>query len=976
MARAWNDGGMASERARDNEHEVRPAREVPAVVPPAPADGLAGQLLRMQGTVGNATVLRLLRDSGLLAAPPDPGDVAGRIRDRLGGGEELPGAVRERIAPAVDAPLGEVRVHRDAEAANLAGEVGARAFTTGTDVFFAAGAYAPGTRGGDELLAHELTHTTQPAAVPVATGPLHVTDPGDPSEVAAAAASRRLDAPGSTGPVPAAAAVPVSRATVTVAREPAPASPGIPDQYASLTRPTLSDGDTRMLQQVTGGAQLVELIQERNAIRAQLSQPSPPSADPLDGGVPPGGAPYDTDALRAREQQLTGQIDPQLAQLGIASDTELVDLVQSTFPARFLAEAKQVALDMLTYNRDQANSELARYSEQVCSPDMEGLLAADRALADLDPAPVEISIQVAESALQRYQPSAGVLTPEEFAKLIPPNEQSVMVDIANLDRNRQQLEQRRAIYDNARYGYGRTYPILLDSQYHPGTYASAPPEQLGALVAKPVGEIVANIDRVEKAIKDDELKVWNMNAVLRITQERLQVTHPVLLKSIENRIHSVQQDEAFVGWVVAALAITTSVLAGILFTPAAGAAVAAAWTAGSLAGHVTDALNETAANRVSLDEKVADLSLNEPTIAWILLDALSLGLDLSLVASALRSSARLLVQQADVAALQAFRDRAAATFEPAAADQLATRAAARLGIALTGVVAEDQLAFVARELADLGLSQEALARVVAKGADVNQIKGQILEEIMNTAVTGQLAAGSSPVLGASDTAGLEFIEGFRITDSRNALLTDGMVVRRMPDGSVEIVSVLESKAGPNALKDLYRTSDGPGPIRELVNDAIETDPDVVAGALRRAGFDKDAELAGAGRKGLSDEGYAAAAADKEVRRTVTQTELGGQVRTDIERLVPNERAGPTQILIDGVPTPVRFSPTRTRFVGAVPQDVPTGAATRALQREGFSFQPMPLGVADADLAARAERIAGNATRATAATATSAAPATP
>jgi hypothetical protein len=37
----------------------------------------------------------------------------------------------------------------------------AKAFTTGQDVFFRQGAYDPGSRGGQELIAHELTHVVQ-----------------------------------------------------------------------------------------------------------------------------------------------------------------------------------------------------------------------------------------------------------------------------------------------------------------------------------------------------------------------------------------------------------------------------------------------------------------------------------------------------------------------------------------------------------------------------------------------------------------------------------------------------------------------------------------------------------------------------------------------------------------------------------------------------------------------------------------------
>jgi GH24 family phage-related lysozyme (muramidase) len=54
-----------------------------------------------------------------------------------------------------------VRVHTDARAAQSARAVDALAYTVGRDVVFAAGQYAPGTRGGKRLLAHEMTHVLQ-----------------------------------------------------------------------------------------------------------------------------------------------------------------------------------------------------------------------------------------------------------------------------------------------------------------------------------------------------------------------------------------------------------------------------------------------------------------------------------------------------------------------------------------------------------------------------------------------------------------------------------------------------------------------------------------------------------------------------------------------------------------------------------------------------------------------------------------------
>jgi hypothetical protein len=54
-----------------------------------------------------------------------------------------------------------VRVHTDAEAAESAQILNARAYTVGRDVVFAAGEYAPHDDLGRRLLAHELTHVVQ-----------------------------------------------------------------------------------------------------------------------------------------------------------------------------------------------------------------------------------------------------------------------------------------------------------------------------------------------------------------------------------------------------------------------------------------------------------------------------------------------------------------------------------------------------------------------------------------------------------------------------------------------------------------------------------------------------------------------------------------------------------------------------------------------------------------------------------------------
>jgi len=76
-------------------------------------------------------------------------------------GSALPSDVRTKMEPQLGADLSSVKVHTGSASAKAATGFGARAFTVGSDVHFNSGEFAPGTKEGDKLLAHELTHVVQ-----------------------------------------------------------------------------------------------------------------------------------------------------------------------------------------------------------------------------------------------------------------------------------------------------------------------------------------------------------------------------------------------------------------------------------------------------------------------------------------------------------------------------------------------------------------------------------------------------------------------------------------------------------------------------------------------------------------------------------------------------------------------------------------------------------------------------------------------
>jgi len=95
-----------------------------------------------------------------------PAGDSAAVRRQLGTGRTLDADTRARMETSFGQNFASVRVHADPDAARASAELGARAFTVGHDIAFAAGQYRPGTQPGDLLIAHELAHTIQQGAGP------------------------------------------------------------------------------------------------------------------------------------------------------------------------------------------------------------------------------------------------------------------------------------------------------------------------------------------------------------------------------------------------------------------------------------------------------------------------------------------------------------------------------------------------------------------------------------------------------------------------------------------------------------------------------------------------------------------------------------------------------------------------------------------------------------------------------------------
>jgi hypothetical protein len=138
-------------KPKTTQHEAGPDRA---------KSGEQAPLANLQQQVGNQAVQRLIaqRQGG----PTETDEAtASQINQLRGSGQALDGAVQRDMGHKIGADFSGVSVHDSPEADDLNKRLGAKAFTTGQDIFFRQGEYSPESQSGQELLAHELTHVVQ-----------------------------------------------------------------------------------------------------------------------------------------------------------------------------------------------------------------------------------------------------------------------------------------------------------------------------------------------------------------------------------------------------------------------------------------------------------------------------------------------------------------------------------------------------------------------------------------------------------------------------------------------------------------------------------------------------------------------------------------------------------------------------------------------------------------------------------------------
>ncbi len=96
--------------------------------------------------------------SGKRTASPT---LSNEVKRSRGKGQPLPNKTKSEMEAAFGLDFSKVNIHTNAKAVQMNKEIGAQAFTHGSDIFFDENKFNPETTTGKHLLAHELTHVVQ-----------------------------------------------------------------------------------------------------------------------------------------------------------------------------------------------------------------------------------------------------------------------------------------------------------------------------------------------------------------------------------------------------------------------------------------------------------------------------------------------------------------------------------------------------------------------------------------------------------------------------------------------------------------------------------------------------------------------------------------------------------------------------------------------------------------------------------------------
>ncbi|WP_344120968.1 hypothetical protein [Kocuria aegyptia] len=389
------------------------------------------------------------------------------------------------------------------------------------------------------------------------------------------------------------------------------------EMVASLYKmPLLSAPDSAKLRLAIGGSRAWEALEHRNSLVRSFHHNQRRGM----------GIANFTVESRDRRALADEALNRELAALGMSSPQQLVELMTVQLPTMVLQRAKLVALGMLDQNEEAVQHELERYGPAADLRDVAGLQAADHELLQREEKIRSLSARIDSLENRQQRNSSRGMGIANFTT-------SNIQEAAAVG---EQLEIARSEAKQVLAQYSLRFPVLGATEYRPGMFAGLTPQQAAARTAAPLNRVLSNIAKVRKEIQADELKVWNINRAISVAMLEMGIAgQPHMARAVQKWIERRAMDEAFKALVLAATAILTTVLSGP-FAPFVGAAWGGYFAAKGINQYVT----EVAAENVALDPEVRDISANEPSLLWLVVDIVGAVIDLGGILRALRPVAR------------------------------------------------------------------------------------------------------------------------------------------------------------------------------------------------------------------------------------------------------------------------------------------------------------------------------------------------
>jgi hypothetical protein len=597
-----------------------------------------------------------------------------------GAGETLDVHTREPLESHFQSDLSGVRVHTDSAATDSAARMDALAYTSGRDIYFAPGMYAPNGTDGKRLLAHEVAHVVQqssgrqPTIALKSSSSVIIGAPDDPLEAEADSAAEAFvhsnteEEANRKRPLNEVDQSVIQRQTAPQSSPAATPAKGAVASYGPVGPTMTFEGvllaaNGEYLDQVLSDYIAKHGESEARAFDWRLRMSAAEQVDKSE---------IEDMDLEAPQQYVASHLDsfahqPNEAKIAVAVSRKLSEIFESNrkWLADFEAKANEVVLGMLDESEDRVNQERIRYG--IGWKDIEEEITRPAGLGDVTykRRVTQYSMQDTPGSRALAQAATGILTrkhkfDEADSQMVEFGRSSHRDAIGELAAYRIgqgaddpaiiRLNELRAVRNHAKRDLDvfiaqktAEFPIL--AAYASGDDISEDNletlEKLAAGKSPPATEMIGKEikTRLEHIadVRDDilnnhgkETKIWRIPRIIEGTRAITGATAGTMYgRLVDDKV----EDEAPGIWTSILLGLLQLVL--VLLAPATGGVTligAAAISVGQAYAHFRE--YERAQMLRGTDFGALALSTEDPSLFWLAVDIVGAGIDVGAAAGA------------------------------------------------------------------------------------------------------------------------------------------------------------------------------------------------------------------------------------------------------------------------------------------------------------------------------------------------------